>query len=83
MTSVTDSRLDVDLVITDPAWSTLPLDLTALSTAAVRAAMATTAHEGGEVVVALGDDAWIRDLNARHRDRDTPTNVLAFPTDAH
>ncbi|MEC8851995.1 MAG: rRNA maturation factor, partial [Pseudomonadota bacterium] len=70
MTSVTDSRLDVDLVITDPAWSALPLDLTALSTAAVRAAMATTAHDGGEVVVALGDDAWIRDLNARHRDRD-------------
>lgn len=83
MTSVTDSRLDVDLVITDPAWSALPLDLTALSTAAVRAAMATTAHDGGEVVVALGDDAWIRDLNARHRDRDTPTNVLAFPADAH
>ena len=84
MTSVTDRRLDVDLVITDPAWSELPLDLTALSTAAVRAAaMATTAHDGGEVVVALGDDAWIRDLNARHRDRDTPTNVLAFPADAH
>lgn len=83
MTSVTNRRLDVDLVITDPAWSELPLDLAALSTAAVRTAMAMTSHDGGEVVVALGDDAWINDLNARYRDRDKPTNVLAFPADAH
>ena len=80
---MTDSRLYVDLVITDPAWSMLPLDLTALSTAAVQAAMATTAHDFGEVVVALGNDDWIQALNASYRDQDTPTNVLAFPADAH
>ena len=78
-----DSQLEVDLVIADSAWLAIPLDLSALSTAAVRSAIVTTAHYGGEVVVAFGNDAWIRDLNARHRDRYTATNILAFPADAH
>jgi probable rRNA maturation factor len=32
-----------------------------------------------EVGVLLGDDRAIRQLNARHRDTDRATNVLAFP----
>lgn len=30
-------------------------------------------------MVLLGDDETVRDLNARFRDRDRPTNVLSFP----
>ena len=31
------------------------------------------------MVVLLTDDAAVRDLNARFRERDRPTNVLSFP----
>jgi probable rRNA maturation factor len=36
----------------------------------------------GEVTVLLADDAAVRALNARHRGRNAPTDVLAFPNDA-
>ena len=31
------------------------------------------------MVILLTDDATVRDLNARFRAKDTPTNVLSFP----
>ena len=33
------------------------------------------------VVILLTDDAVVRDLNNRFRDKDAPTNVLSFPYD--
>ncbi len=33
----------------------------------------------GTVSVSLADDALVRELNARHRGKDKPTNVLSFP----
>ena len=44
-----------------------------------RAAGAALGRIEGEVVVLLSDDAAVRDLNARFRDKDKPTNVLSFP----
>ena len=44
-----------------------------------RAAGAALGAVEGDVVVLLTDDAAVRDLNARFRDRDRPTNVLSFP----
>ncbi len=35
--------------------------------------------EEGEVSIVLADDAFIQDLNARFRAKNTPTNVLSFP----
>ncbi|RAK67906.1 rRNA maturation RNase YbeY [Phenylobacterium kunshanense] len=35
------------------------------------------AHEG--VTILLADDEAVRDLNARFRSKDSPTNVLSFP----
>ncbi|MBN1605586.1 MAG: rRNA maturation RNase YbeY [Polyangiaceae bacterium] len=38
--------------------------------------------EQAELSVLLTDDAHMRDLNRRYRDKDRPTDVLAFPLDA-
>ncbi len=35
-------------------------------------------HDTAEACVALSDDATVRDLNARYRGKDKPTNVLSF-----
>ena len=44
-----------------------------------RAATAALGTVAGDIVVLLTDDAAVRDLNARFRDKDRPTNVLSFP----
>lgn len=36
-------------------------------------------HAPAEACVALSDDGTVRDLNARFRGKDKPTNVLSFP----
>ena len=36
-------------------------------------------HPQAELSVALGDDAWIQDLNKTYRNTGKPTDVLAFP----
>jgi probable rRNA maturation factor len=38
-----------------------------------------TSRSSAEACVALSDDATVRDLNARFRGKDKPTNVLSFP----
>ena len=38
-----------------------------------------TLTEDPEIGIILSDDAHIRALNAQHRGKDTPTNVLSFP----
>jgi len=32
-----------------------------------------------ELSIAIGDDAWIQELNRKYRKKDRPTDVLAFP----
>lgn len=75
------SRLTVDLQIEHPgwrkAWPRAGADVRALlRTAAARPAFIELAK--GEVVVLFADDAKLRDLNARFRGKDRPTNVLSF-----
>lgn len=59
----------------DPAWTAALPEAEALARAAAEAA----APDGAELTVLLTDDATVRDLNARFRGRDRPTNVLSFP----
>ncbi len=44
-----------------------------------RAVLAGAGVTGGAMTLVLTDDAGIRDLNARYRGIDAPTDVLAFP----
>ena len=48
---------------------------------AVAAALATAGVADGHLAVELVDAERIRELNREHRDRDEPTDVLAFPVD--
>lgn len=48
--------------------------------AAGPAAAALAARGPVEMAVVLADDAEVRDLNARWRGKDRPTNVLSFPS---
>jgi probable rRNA maturation factor len=55
----------------------VPPELREAVTGALAAAGVTDGHLGVELV----DAARIRELNRRHRGRDEPTDVLAFPLD--
>ncbi len=66
----------IEVEIEDPAWTDALPDAAAVVERAAAAALAGTE---GDVVVLLTDDAAVRDINARFRDRDQPTNVLSFP----
>jgi len=73
----------VSVTIGAARWRAVLEDAPALCRQAVRAALdqATCVPwlASGEVGVLLGDDRTIRHLNARHRQHDRATNVLAFP----
>jgi probable rRNA maturation factor len=68
---------DIDILVEDENWSAIP-DLDAVIHRAISAVCAVEAARGA-VSVLLADDATIRDLNARFRGKDSPTNVLSFP----
>lgn len=61
----------VTVIVAEPAWHRFVPRLEALVRRAARAA-----HAEGTIV--LADDRMVRRLNARHRDRNKPTNVLTY-----
>lgn len=75
--------IEIDVVVEDAGWTALLPGAEALAAAAARAALAAAgAKAEGEIVVLLTNDAEVRDLNARFRGKDAPTNVLSFPAPA-
>ncbi len=66
----------IEVEIEEEAWTEALPDAVARVERAAAAALGTVA---GDVVVLLTDDAAVRAINARFRDRDQPTNVLSFP----
>ena len=66
----------IEIEIEADDWLTV---LPEAETVVARAATAALGAATGDVVVLLTDDAAVRDLNARFRDKDQPTNVLSFP----
>ena len=78
-----DGPEPVSVTVGAARWRAVLDDAPALCRQAVRAALdrATSVPSlaTAEVGVLLGDDRTVRQLNARHRDIDRATNVLAFP----
>ena len=72
------TRIAVELECPDWRWA-VP-DVRDIARRAAR--VASTGSNGGTVTVLLTDDDVVRDLNARFRGTDAPTNVLAFPSPA-
>jgi len=66
----------IEIEIEDDAWSAALPDVEAVVR---RAASAALGGIKGDVVILLTDDESVREINARFRDRDRPTNVLSFP----
>lgn len=60
------------IIITETGWPRLVPD--------VRRVAARVAALGGAGLVVLASDREVKRLNARHRGRNTPTNVLTFPS---
>ena len=69
----------IDVEVEDPAWTTGLPDAEALTLAAAQAVLSQEGADGEGVTVLLTDDETVRDLNARFRKQDKPTNVLSFP----
>jgi probable rRNA maturation factor len=69
----------IDIEIEDPAWAQALPDAEALVLAAAEAALASEGADGEGVTLLLTDDASVRELNARFRQKDVATNVLSFP----
>jgi probable rRNA maturation factor len=67
----------IEVEVEDPAWTEV---LPAVELVVEQAALAALANRSEvEITVLLTDDAAVRELNARFRDKDQPTNVLSFP----
>ena len=68
----------IAIEVEDPAWTHALSDVKDVSRRAAR--VASAGAPGDTLTVLLTDDAVVRDLNARFRHKDAPTNVLAFPS---
>lgn len=68
----------IEVVLAEPGWRRLVPRVEAVVRRAVQAALEEEGVEG-TVTVLLADDRALRRLNAAHRGKDKPTNVLSFP----
>jgi len=66
----------IEIEIEAEAWTAALPDTEAV---VERAAQAALGAVKGDIVVLLTDDAAMRELNGRFRDKEKPTNVLSFP----
>ncbi|XDZ65568.1 rRNA maturation RNase YbeY [Alphaproteobacteria bacterium LSUCC0684] len=72
--------LAAEFICAEPAWTDL-LSPSFQKTAAtaIRDALATAGITRAEMTILLTDDAMLATLNADHRGKSGPTNVLSFP----
>lgn len=66
----------IEIEVEAEAWTGALPETEAVVETAAKAALGSVE---GDIVVLLTDDESVRELNARFRDKDRPTNVLSFP----
>ncbi len=71
-------RSSVTVITTAPGWRRIAPGAETLARRAARAAC-RVAGAPADVTITLADDRAIRRLNATHRGKAKPTNVLSFP----
>ena len=70
----------IEIEVEDGAWTAAEPGAERLAAAAATAVLVEERPDGGaDIAILLTGDAEVRDLNARFRGIDAPTNVLAFP----
>ena len=73
----------IDIAVEHAGWNGVG-DIEAVARrviAAAGAAAGLDVEAGAELSLVLADDAFVQGLNKAWRGKDTPTNVLSFPTD--
>lgn len=76
------AELAIDLTIDASAWSDRVADAEEIVLRAARAAYLNAgSDQAAELSLVLADDRRVRDLNREWRGKDSPTNVLSFPTE--
>jgi probable rRNA maturation factor len=70
-----EAETQLRVIVMDPAWRKFVPRVVALVS---RAAQVAGLAAASGVSVVLADDRLVRDLNARHRGRNKPTNVLTY-----
>ena len=79
------SRATITVRVEDPGWRTRSVDPARIRSAARLALARGLAQKwaqnesGYDLTVLLANDGRLRELNARFRGKDSPTNVLSFP----
>ncbi|MEX0921499.1 MAG: rRNA maturation RNase YbeY [Rhodovibrionaceae bacterium] len=79
-----ESPIAIDCALRCAAWAASLPEAEALARRAAAAALAAGGVDlprGGELSLALSDDAELQILNKAYRGKDGPTNVLSFPGD--
>lgn len=79
---LTEPSISIDCALRSDDWACLP-EAVELAECAASAALAAcpALPAGGELSLALSDDAEVQVLNKAYRGKDGPTNVLSFPGD--
>lgn len=78
---------EIDIVFKCRRWQAGHNAIADIAMIAAQAALADQAFAPGdgdktyEISIVLSDDAFVRDLNRKYRNIDTPTNVLSFVAD--
>ena len=70
----------IETIVEDAAWRDMLPDIEKLAETCYSAAAASEPSVVGEVALLMTDNSAVRDLNARFREKDAPTNVLSFPS---
>jgi probable rRNA maturation factor len=78
------TKPEISIDVRDAIWGSVSFDVTGLCRTAAVEAVASAEKTSGEVEISvvLADDDFVRELNKTWRNKDMPTNVLAFPCSA-